>query len=281
MAQLTEFVAPAHFLLEYIEPVKQEPNKINIPQNAPNVHLKTAEFSQAMQRYNSSTLYTRLERMNSILVLSLQATTLIHVLQTYDGSSFITLLSAFVIAYILTDFVNGLIHMYMDNNTAYTSIIGPFVSSFHLHHTRIQYTKRHPIKIYFYESGTKFWLLAYLIGLSAAQHLLNLNYPLNLGLVSIGILSSVAELSHYWCHNATRENKIISVLQKNRLLLSKKHHVSHHRDDNTHYAFLNGMTDPLLNLISHYFYEGYKNNADQHTRAYIKGTKTQDNSVLE
>jgi hypothetical protein len=281
MEQSTEFVAPGHFLLEYIGVVKQEPNKINIPPNVPNVHLKTAEFNQAMQRYNSSTLYTRLERMNSILVLSLQAAILINVLQTYDGSSFITLLSAFVIAYILTDFVNGLMHMYMDNNTAYTSIIGPFVSSFHLHHSRIQYTKRHPLKIYFYESGTKFWLLAYLIGVTTAQHLLNLNYPLNLGLVSIGILSSVAELSHYWCHNATRKNKIVSLLQKYRLLLSKKHHATHHRDDNTHYAFLNGMTDPLLILISHYFYAGYKNHADKHTRAYIKQTKTQDHSLLE
>ena len=223
-----------------------------------------------MQRYNRSKIYTYLERLNSILVLSLQALTLLNLLSQYDGTPFVFLLGAFILAYILTDFINGLVHMYMDNNTHYTSIIGPFISAFHLHHSRLRYQYRSALKVYIYESGTKFWLLAYLIMLIIMQQVVLIASPLNLCLVSIGILSSLAEVSHYWCHNSTPKNKLIHKLQKYRILLSKKHHAAHHREDNTHYAFLNGITDPLLNKISRCYYAGYKNHADQHTLAYIK-----------
>ena len=77
-----------------------------------------------------------------------------------------------------------------------------------------------------------------------------LDANLNLGLVSFGILSSVAELSHYWCDSA-KTNAFISFLQKYRILLSLKHHRHHHIQDNRNYAFLNGASDPLLNIIAH------------------------------
>lgn len=230
----------------------------------------------AMQRYNNKSIYTRLERMNSILVICFQVLILYKVLNTYDGTHFIFIVSAFILAYLLTDFVNGLVHMYMDNNTRYNSVIGPFISSFHLHHARFIYSHKNVFKVYFYESGTKFWLLAYLIGVALAQSGLHLPYMLNVCLVSFGILSSIAEISHYLCHNATQKNKIITRLQKCHILLPKKHHSMHHLNDNTHYAFLNGMTDPLLNKISHYYYSGYKNHADQHTTAYMKLLKIEN-----
>lgn len=226
-----------------------------------------------MQRYSQSKFYPGLERINSFLILVLQALTLLKLVSTYDGTRLIVLLAAFIVAYVLTDFINGLVHMYMDNNTHYSSLIGPFISSFHLHHSRLRYTYRSALKVYVYESGTKFWLLAYLIALSCVQHSAGLNYSLNLCLVSVGILSSLAEVSHFWCHNATKKNKIIYRLQKYRILLAKQHHLAHHKQDNTHYAFLNGMTDPLLNKISRYCYAGYKNHADQHTQAYLKITQ--------
>lgn len=228
-----------------------------------------------MQRYNNVSIYTLLERINSIFVVSLQAHILVSLLRSYDGTLIIALFGAFIVAYILTDFINGLVHMYMDNNTQYTSVVGPFISAFHLHHAR-RYKPKHPLKVYFYETGTKFWLLVYLIGLAFSQHYLLLNYSVNVCLVSIGILSSIAELSHYWCHNATKKNKFISLLQKYHILLPKKHHAAHHLHDNTHYAFLNGVTDPLLNKISRYYYKGYKNHADQHAAAYIRLTQTKE-----
>lgn len=233
---------------------------------------KISAFSAAMEKYNKSKIYKRIEWLTSLMVILLQAYTLFHLIMTYDGTPVLNLMIALIIAYILTDFINGWVHMYMDNNTAYHSIVGPFISSFHLHHSTLKYRQRHPLHIYFYESGTKFWLLGYLILLTCSSMLFVLSYEVTVVLSMIGILSSIAELSHYWCHNATKENTVIMRLQKLGILLSKQHHMHHHRKDNTHYAFLNGISDPLLNLIAKHLYQGYKNHADKHTVAYIRAS---------
>ena len=235
--------------------------------------LKIVHFKNAMHRYESYVFYTFLERMNSVIIITLQSITLFHLIAAYDNSHPILLLAFFLLAYLATDFINGLVHMYMDNNTHYTSWIGPLISVFHLHHTKLQFKNRHALQIYFYESGTKFWLSGYLLLLVMLQYHDNLYYVVNFSMVSIGILSSVAELSHYWCHNSTTKNKLITCLQKYHILLSKKHHSVHHRTDNQHYAFLNGVTDPLLNKIATYFYTGYKNHADKHSQAYMRESK--------
>lgn len=86
-------------------------------------------------------------------------------------------------------------------------------------------------------------------------------------LVYIGILSSVAEVSHYLCHSST--SAVADFLGKVGLLLSKHHHAKHHLRDNCNYAFLNGFTDPLLNRIAAAFCKGYKNNTDLHYANYI------------
>lgn len=232
--------------------------------------LKMVHFKQAMQRYENNVLYTVIERSNSVIVIVLQVITFLHLLVTYDQSRFWLLLFSFLLAYMLTDFINGLVHMYMDNNTCYTSWMGPLVAVFHLHHSKLLYKNRHPLQIWFYESGNKYWLTGYLLLLVFFQQEFNLYYVVNFTLVSIGILSSLAELSHYWCHNSTVKNTVITRLQKCHILLPKKHHFIHHRHDNIHYAFLNGMTDPVLNKIAKYYYPGYKNHADKHAHAFMK-----------
>ena len=58
------------------------------------------------------------------------------------------------------------------------------------------------------------------------------------------------------------------------LTLSKEHHNTHHQYDNTHYAFLNGCTNPFLNYIAKKYFGGYKNNTDSHYREYdLMGTR--------
>jgi len=227
-----------------------------------------AQFCSAIERYNKKRIYARIEWTASVLILFLQALTLVSLIKNYEGTQFIFIGMAFTAAYVLTDFINGFTHMFMDNNTHYKSVVGPFIAAFHLHHFKLKYTERTWFNIYFYESGTKFWLLVYLLVFAWTQYYFSLSFSINVCLASIGILSSVAELSHYWCHNATEKNTIIRRLQNYQILLSKQHHLNHHRSDNTHYAFLNGLTDPLLNLISHYLYHGYKNHADLHVKAY-------------
>jgi hypothetical protein len=231
---------------------------------------KTAEFFHAIQIYLDRAIYKRFEVLVSCCIMLLQIITLFNTVSTYDGTPFFYLLLMLIVAYFVTDFVNGLVHMFMDNNTHYTSAVGPYVAAFHLHHAKFIYQTRHPLKVYFDESGTKFWLLVSLLCLVILQFTVHMNTLVNTGLVAFGIFSSIAELSHYWCHNATNKNRIVLWLQAHRILLSKVHHKAHHCSDNVQYAFLNGVTDPLINMIARCFYQGYKNHADKHTRAYMQ-----------
>lgn len=229
-----------------------------------NLDIKTKEYKVALEKYNTVFWYTRTETVASVIVITLQIATLITLFPQYNASNIMAIIMTIVIAYVATDFINGLAHMIADNTTNYTSFVGPFFAAFKLHHSKLYYQSKHPIKIYFYESGHKLWLVFYLLIIFIVQHCVNLNFCLNLFLVIIGTLSSVAELSHFWCHNSQNGNAIIRALQKYRLLLSMKHHRIHHCSDNINYAFLNGLTDPLLNIIARIFYQGYKNRSDLH-----------------
>ena len=238
---------------------------------------KVSEFSDAIKKYNTVSAYTSIEMVLAILILTLQIVSVAHVIKTYDYQSGLNCLFTLFVAYLMTDFFNGLVHMLVDNNTNYTSRVGPFIAAFHMHHYTVKYTEKNPLKIYFTESGHKFWLGFYLIALVSLQRLVNLNETINLGLVAFGLFSSLAEVSHYWCHNPPKHNALITFLQKYRILLSLRHHRLHHIQDNTHYAFLNGISDPLLNVIARTFFNGYKNRSDEHVAKYMKSHPTLNN----
>jgi len=209
--------------------------------------------------------YKKFGILVSIIIISLQIITVSNVKWGHNDVSPI-LLIYFIIAYLMTDLINGFVHMYMDNNTNYTSFIGPLIAAFHLHHKQPKYKDRHFLLVYFFETGSKNWLIAYLLTLAYIQSHFILPFAYNFIFVSFGILSSFAEVSHYLCHNS--QNRFVRILQKYHILLSPKHHALHHSRDNYNYAFLNGFTDPLLNLIAKYMVDGYKNNADLHCRNY-------------
>lgn len=228
-----------------------------------------------MDTYHAHKFYQKTGLVVSMLVIGLQIITCIHAISALQGIHLFTLIIPFLFAYILADFISGLIHMIMDNNSHYTSILGPFIAAFHLHHIKPKYSNKHALKVYFYESGTKFWLVAYLVILMILQHTIDLSPQFNFGLVSFGILSSFAEVSHFWCHRTGKQPSLILLLQKSKILLSQSHHRIHHTVDNKHYAFLNGITNPFLNLISKWLFDGYKNHVDQHAKAY-RGQQTKN-----
>ncbi|MDF1827303.1 MAG: fatty acid desaturase CarF family protein [Legionellaceae bacterium] len=230
---------------------------------------KSHQFESALKKYHAVPWYKHIQTLLSWVVVCTQILSLIYLIQTYTAPSFASCIITLICAYIATDFINGLVHMFMDNNTHYTSCVGPFIADFHLHHYKLSYQQKHPIKIYFTESGYKAWLAFYLLLLVCLQHARILPCNLELGLVAVGILSSVAELSHYWCHQPTTNHRVIRFLQKYRLLLSLEHHRQHHVHDNTHYAFLNGVSNPLLNIIARKYFKGYKHYSDQYVRAYF------------
>ena len=228
---------------------------------------KQQQFNRAMERYTSQARYALFGHLVSIANIALQLYLLYRVWPLSIGP--VRQLVALAAAYLLTDFINGLVHMYMDNNDRYESIDGPLIANFHLHHKTPVYTQRNLLLVYFLETGSKVWLVGYLLLVVALEALFQINSTVLYTLVYIGILSSVAEVSHYLCHSST--SPVAMFLAKIGLLLSKRHHAPHHLRDNNGYAFLNGFTDPLLDLIARTCCSGYKQHTDLHYAQYTAG----------
>lgn len=226
---------------------------------------KQEQFNVAIGLYNSKIRYKSLGVSVSIIIISLQFYLLSWILSQPIGADRQAL--SVLTAYFITDFINGLVHMFMDNNDRYDSLAGPLIANFHMHHKIPQYKKHNLFIVYFIESGSKIWLVGYLLLLFAIKEMYEVDSTVFHTLVYIGILSSVAEVSHYLCHSSC---STVAVFFGNiGLLLSKHHHARHHMQDNCNYGFLNGFTDPLLNQIASAFCKGYKNNTDLHYANYI------------
>ena len=225
--------------------------------------LKRRQFAAAMVKFRSDAWYQHFGLMVSATNVSLQAILLLRLFWSPLGFGFQVL--ALAVGYLAADFLNGLVHLVMDGYEDYTSLAGPLVANFHLHHRTPRYTPHHLAAIYFLESGSKIWLVVFL-GLTLAFSGWLPAFALHL-LVFTGVLSSVAEVSHYLCH--TSNSRVAKVLAAGGLFLSKRHHAKHHQGDNTHYAFLNGFTDPLLNLIAKKYSRSYKRGTDQHYADFI------------
>lgn len=225
---------------------------------------KQQQFNAAMELYTSQSRYKVLGHLVAIANIGLQLYLLYLVYPLSIGPGWQLL--ALVIAYLLTDFINGLVHLYMDSNDRYESIDGPLIANFHLHHKKPMYKRRNLLVVYFMESGSKVWLVGYLLLVVVLQATLAINGVVVYTAFYIGVLSSVAEVSHYLCHTST--SPFAAFLARTGLLLSKKHHAPHHLRDNNGYAFLNGCTDPLLDLIAAGCSKGYKQVTDLHYARY-------------
>ncbi len=217
-----------------------------------------------MERFQSKRIYGLFGRFVSLANVSLQ----IYLLYRLWPYSIGILWQGFsiLVAYVLTDFLNGLVHMFMDNNDRYESMTGPLVANFHMHHKIPRYKRNRLFIVYFNETGSKVWLVGYLLAVALLLES-RLDPIILYTLVYIGILSSVAETSHYLCHTSFAKPSVL--LGNIGILLSKRHHAKHHLEDNTSYAFLNGFTDPLLNLIAARLCKGYKQTTDVHYRHYV------------
>ena len=225
--------------------------------------LKQKEFNKAMDKYHSHAYYQHIYKLVSTLNVSMQIY-LLFMIFSLALPWYLYIIALFV-AYFITDFINGLVHMYMDNNDSYNSIWGPFIASFHLHHKTQMYKDSNIFLLYFNESGAKFWLVPYL-AIVILLSMVQISPFILLLLIYIGILSSFAEVSHYLCHN--RDSNLIKILQSYRILLPTKHHDRHHQLDNQSYAFLNGTSDFIIDKIANKLYGGYQNGSDRHFEKY-------------
>ena len=228
------------------------------------LELKQEQFNAAMELYDSRTGYKLFGRFVSITNISMQTYILSRALALTIG--FWRQIVSLIAAYLITDFINGLVHLYMDANDNYESLAGPLIANFHLHHRTPRYQDNNLLVVYFNETGSKIWLVFYLAAVAILFHLTNINPVLLYTLTYIGILSSIAEVSHYLCHNS---NSAVAIfLMRIKLLLPKREHARHHLADNVNYTFLNGATNPLVDFIAKTFSTGYKNKTDLHYAKY-------------
>lgn len=231
---------------------------------------KQKQFNKAMNLYENKKVYQSFGKIISFLNVVIQIY-LIFKLFSFD-IGVLKNIESFGLAYFLADFINGLVHMYMDNNDNYNSMAGPLIASFHLHHKTPLYKKRNVFIVYYNESGSKIWLCVLQILFVILLNVLKVNSFVFYTFFYFSILSCIAELSHYSCHVSS--SKFIEVFRKTGLILNKKHHGKHHMEDNVNYAFLNGISDPIINLIAKKYYKGYKKGTDLHYKFYTgAGTK--------
>jgi hypothetical protein len=228
------------------------------------LELKQKQFNAAMELYENRKKYKLLGIFVSITNISMQIYILSRVLTFAIG--FWWQIISVIAAYLITDFINGLVHLYMDDNDNYESLAGPLIANFHLHHRTPRYQDNNLLVVYFNETGSKIWLVFYLAAVAILFHLPNINPVLLYTLTYIGILSSIAEVSHYLCHNS---NSAVAIfLMRIKLLLPKREHARHHLADNVSYTFLNGATNPLVDFIAKTFSTGYKSKTDLHYATY-------------
>jgi hypothetical protein len=229
------------------------------------LELKQKQFNSAMELYEGTKGYKLFGTFVSITNISLQIYILSHALALTIG--FWRQIVSLIAAYLITDFVNGLVHLYMDANDNYESLAGPLIANFHLHHRTPRYQDNNLLVVYFNETGSKIWLVFYLAAVAILFDLPDSNSVLLYTLTYIGILSSIAEVSHYLCHNSN--SAVAMFLMRIKLLLPKRQHARHHLADNVSYTFLNGATDPLVDFIAKMFSAGYKNKAYLHYANYL------------
>lgn len=223
---------------------------------------KQEQYRVAMSKFERHRVYRNLGTVVASVIVMLQLCCLVMLPWSSASLAWIPL---FILAYVLADFVNGVIHMIMDNTDDYTSVIGPLVAAFHRHHHVPRYRDRPVWLVFLAENSMKNWLAVYMVGLVAVFPYLPAEWAFTLLMFSL--LSSFAELSHYLCHNST--HRFVRALQSARIILHPEHHRLHHEADNTHYAFLNGMTNPVINFIAKRLYpEGYVNKTDAHSASY-------------
>lgn len=228
------------------------------------LEIKQAQFNTAMERYEHRPTYKRIDKTVAIVNIALQIMLLSRIIPL--AISPWQQAASFVLAFFLTDFINGLIHMYMDRNDNYESFAGPLIAKFHLHHKNPRYKDHNLLVVYFNETGSKVWLVFYLSAVTALSYMPGMNPVMLHVMVCFGILSSVAEVSHYLCHNS--QAPAVFFLARTGILLSKKRHARHHLADNVNYTFLNGMSDPLVNFIAGKWSPGYKKGTDLHFANY-------------
>ncbi len=147
-------------------------------------------------------------------------------------------------AVILADFFSGLIHWLED---IYAKPGMPFI-----HQIAVENELHHEKPRAFLEKN--WWQSSWDSVLAASALLVGswllgvLNWPL----VVFAILAANANQLHKWTHQNTQEKpKVVSLLQKWKVLQTCRHHAKHHSGEkNTHYCVITNLLNPALEKVN-------------------------------
>jgi len=142
----------------------------------------------------------------------------------------------------ISDFVSGLLHIFLDDYKGENPYIKPHALGFQNHHKNPKEFTERPIFTVFTETGQSVLLFNIL-----NSYFLSFYFLIFTGLINI------VQLSHYQAHciNHNTFSKPVSdvfiFLQKYGLILSTDSHSKHHQTYDNNFCILTGWANPLLN----------------------------------
>lgn len=147
-----------------------------------------------------------------------------------------------------SDFISGLVHIYLDNSKVnYSETINDFYKiGFQVHHLypNFQWSCHKEFQPH-YEANTIFVL-------NIVISIINV-LTVNLTILHFTLyLTLIMQMNHYWCHSIITKKHvpyIIHKLQDIGILLSYKTHSTHHKTYDNNFCLLTGWNDKLFNYI--------------------------------
>lgn len=157
------------------------------------------------------------------------------------------------VAWILADFVSGVVHWFADTYGADdTPVFGPWlIKPFRQHHRYARDICTHNLVLTIGNSCTVAApLQAGLLYLLLSDDDVSITKAAVSFVFNLFAIAMIAtNVLHKWAH-AERTNRVISRLQRSRVFLSPAHHHLHHtKPFNSYYCITNGWLNPLLERI--------------------------------
>lgn len=145
---------------------------------------------------------------------------------------------------LLADFITGLVHFWMDQyGREDMPYVGKHVIEINILHHR---DPRHMVKRSYWSLTYTSWMLGVIVGIIA----LIFGFW-GWGVAFLIVYAGNANQIHKWAHQTDKENgPIIVLLQKMRLLQSRRHHRGHHHAPyDRNYCILTDWLNPVLHFF--------------------------------
>lgn len=154
----------------------------------------------------------------------------------------------FLFASIISDFISGLVHIYLDNSKVnYIETINDYFKiGFQIHHLfpNFQWTCYNKFQPH-YEANTIFFS-------NILISLINVFTYNSLVVYYVLYLTLIMQMNHYWCHALITKKPvpyIVYKLQDFGLLLYYKKHAKHHSTYDNSFCLLSGCCDPIFDYL--------------------------------